>query len=109
MNFNLDEAIAINEVLPWDFSISIGGTSHSVRPLLNKDVIRLKTIEELPVEKQYESIAGLFESPPPAVDQWNDAQATAAIAAIIGYVNGRAAKNFRRIVAQVSATTAAAK
>ena len=106
MNVNIDEAVAINDALPWDFGVTVRGETYKTRPILNKDLIYLTSVMPgLPRETQYQYIADLFVGIKPNVAGWDQHEAEAVIAAIVGHVRGRASKNFQRVVDQVASAT----
>jgi len=106
MNVNIDEIVAVNDALPWDFGVTVRGQTYKTRPILNSDMIHLTAVTPtLPREKQYASIEDFFAHPKPNVADWNEQEATAVLAAIVGHVRGRASKNFQRVVEQVISAT----
>jgi hypothetical protein len=105
MELNIDELI-LREVLPWEFSLRVGGQSWATRPLVIADVARLQRLlreADSSVEAARGAVAEFFAEPRPDVSAWSMDQMLAAVKAVLVYWQKSAEKNSASISGGVEA------
>lgn len=105
MQLDLDKIID-EQLLPWDFSITVGGASYATRPLVVADVGTLQQLvanADMSLDRLGMAVAGLFVSPGPDVSPWRMEALLGVIQAVLAYWQSSAEKNSRSLSAIVGA------
>jgi hypothetical protein len=105
MQLDLDKIID-EQLLPWEFSITVGGATYATRPLVVADVGTLQQLvanSDKAVDRLASAVAGLFVAPGPDASTWRMEALLGVIQAVLAYWQSSAEKNSRSLSAIVGA------
>lgn len=104
MNVNIDQII--DELMPWDLSLTVGGVVCRTRPLVLADLLRIQAVFGQHTDEAQAAalLADFFVDPRPDVKSWGIEKLLAALTAIGDYARSRAEKNSGSIVQAVRRT-----
>lgn len=92
MKINVDEMI--QQLLPWELSLSVGGKEYAVRPLTVADMASMQAMQSRSVEEQMKLVASLFDGEEkPDTMSWQPETLAVVMGQIGQYTKDRAEKN----------------
>lgn len=95
MNLNIDENVS--KLLPWELSMTIGGTAYpTVRPTLGL-VARVSGLATLGSAEAIDLVLSLFGDRKPPVAEWDPAVMTLVIGGYLQHFGEHVRKNARRV------------
>jgi hypothetical protein len=99
----------VEKLLPWDFSVKVGGVVYQTRPLTMGDVLLIEDLEKkkgtvAAMQTMADVVQSLFVAPAPDVATWPFEAFMAVLVAVMTYWKEQTKKNMQAIRLSIEGT-----